>query len=361
MIEIVSAPDTERKLSILGTQSSFDLCAPPSLEGFGGRLPGIYYAWSRGCRVPLLKVLYANQCTRGCRYCAFSTSVDNPRVKFEIDELVRLFLDLNEKGAVRGLFLSSAIPGCPDDIMEEMIAVAQRLRRKEFSGYIHLKILPGTHPDLAKKARMVASRVSINFEVPREDKLRLIAPRKSIRREILPLLPIIKGSFTTQFVVGPAGEKDIELLEAVQWLKKRYKLRRAYFKAFEPIPGTPLGHNPPGSRRRQLRLYQAEHLVRCYGFSAHGLVGRDGNLDLEIEPKTLWAMRNPQFFPLELEKAGYSQLLRVPGIGPRIASSIIKVRRESTLTPDGLKKMGLNLRKSAPYLVLRGRLLETIL
>jgi len=344
------------KLEVLGLASSYDVCAPPSLESLRGRLPGIYYAWSSGGRVPLLKTLFTNSCSRDCRYCAFSTLVDTPRYSFGVGELVGLFMELYRKGLVKGLFLSSAIPCHPDETMEEMVAVARRLREREgFRGYIHLKILPGASGDLVRKALEVATRVSINLESPVEGELKAMAPSKSLRREILPLVRALEGGFTTQFVVGLGRERDYHFLRAVETLARRYGLKRAYFQAFRPVAGTPLENHPPGSRLRQVRLYQGEFLVRRYGFSAGELVDENGNLPASRDPKTHWAMKNPWFFPLELEKASYSQLLRVPGIGPRLASRLIKLRKEGLLSPLHLEKAGINLRKSGPFLLLKGK------
>jgi len=354
-VRIIKSTDTQGKLSILGIQSRFDLCAPFSLECLQSGFPGIYYAISRGYKVPLLKVLYTNECSRGCKYCALSALIDAPRTRFAPLELVRLFLDLNKRSAVFGLFLSSGIPDDPEDTMEEMIFVARMLRKRGFTGYIHLKILPGVSADLAKEAKEVATRVSVNLEAPSDKRLKHIAPKKSIKREILPILPVIKGSFTTQFVVGPAKEKDIELLATVKFLKDEYGLKRAYFKAFEPIPNTLLEHHPPGSKIRQLRLYQAEHLVRCYGFSPYELVEKDGDLPLDEDPKIKWAKRHPELFPIDLKKADYEELLRIPGIGPRTAKLIIKTRKETTLDINSLKKMRVNLKKCLAFALLDGK------
>ena len=353
---IARGPSLQDKLEALGLASSYDVCAPPSLEELKGRLPGIYYAWSSRGRVPLLKTLFTNECSRDCRYCAFSRLTDVPRFSFRVEELVGLFMDLYRRGMVKGLFLSSAIPCRPDDTMEEMVAVARRLREKEgFKGYIHLKILPGTSEGLVRQALKVATRVSVNLEAPRERDLRAMAPSKSLRDHILPLVRSLKKGFTTQFVVGVGGARDYHYLRAVEALVKEYGLKRAYFQAFRPVPGTPLEGHAPGSRKRQLRLYQGEFLIRCYGFSARELVGTGGDLPEHVDPKIHWAMNNPHFFPLELEKATYRQLLRVPGIGPRLASRLLRLRGEGLLSPLHLEKAGVNLNKSGPFFLLKGR------
>ncbi len=346
----------EEKLKVLGMASSYDVCAPPSTEKLKGKLPGIYYAWSSGGRVPLLKTLFTNGCSRDCSYCAFSALVDAPRHSFRVEELVSLFLQLFKKGLVQGLFLSSAIPCHPDDTMEKMVEVARRLKEGEgFKGYIHLKILPGTSPDLARKASRFASRVSINLEAPTENALKAIAPSKSLKGEILPIVTSLKVGFTTQFVVGVGGGRDLHFLKAVEALKKRYGLKRAYFQAFQPVAGTPLENHFPGSRERQLRLYQGEFLVRCYGFSAHELVDSQGDLPRHLDPKTHWALTNPQHFPVDLEKATYYQLLRVPGIGPRLARRLLALRARGELSLLHLEKAGINLRKSGPFFTIRGK------
>ena len=353
---ITSKASSLEKLEVLGMASSYDVCAPPSVESLRGKLPGVYFAWSSGGRVPLLKTLFTNQCSRDCRYCAFSSLVDGPRYSFRVEELVDLFLRLFEKGLIQGLFLSSAIPCHPDDTMERMVEVAQRLRKREgFKGYIHLKILPGTSPELAKKALKVASRVSINLEAPLESSLQSLAPSKSLRSQILPLIPLIRDHFTTQFVVGIGKERDFHLLRAVESLKNRYGLRRAYFQAFRPVPGTPFEDRPPGSRTRQLRLYQGEFLVRCYGFSAEELVDERGDLPQQVDPKTYWARTHPHFFPIDLDRATYHQLLRVPGIGPKLARRLVTLRSRGELSQLHIEKAGINLRKSGPFLLLKGK------
>lgn len=355
-MRIVSAPDPWEKLRILGMASSYDVCAPPSIEKHRAPLPGIFYAWASGNRVPLLKVLLTNGCSRNCRYCAFSSLVDHGVCSFDIEELVGIFMDMWRKGLVQGLFLSSAIPGYPDDTMEKMTAVARTLREREgFKGYIHLKILPGTSWDMVKRALPFAIRVSINLEAPREEFLKDVAPSKSIKGEILPLLPLLKGGFTTQFVVDLGPERDLDLLGTVEILVKRYGLKRAYFQAFRPIPGTPLESHPPGSKARQTRLYQAEFLVRRYAFSPKELVDPMGNLPKDTDPKTFWVRNNPHFFPLDLEESTYHQLLRVPGIGPKLARRIITLRSRGELSPTHIEKTGINLRKSGPYLLYKGK------
>ncbi len=353
---IVSALDLWEKLRILGMASSYDACAPPSIEERRAPLPGIFYAWAFGTKVPLLKVLLTNGCSRNCKYCAFSSLVDHGVSSFEIKELVGIFMDMWRKGLVQGLFLSSAIPGHPDNTMEKMISVARILReREEFKGYIHLKILPGTSQDMVRRALPFATRVSINLEAPREEFLKNIAPSKSIKGEILPLLPLLKEGFTTQFVVDIAPERDLDLLNAVEILVKRYGLKRAYFQTFRPIPGTPLGDHPPGSKARQMRLYQGEFLVRRYAFSPGELIDSEGNLPKNTDPKTFWVRNNPHFFPLDLEDSTYHQLLRVPGIGPKLARRIIALRRKGGLSPFHIEKAGINLRKSGPYLLYKGK------
>ena len=357
MAPLVSiGPSLWDKLEALGMASSYDVCAPPSMERLKGSLPGIYYAWSSGGRVPLLKVLFTNRCARDCKYCAFSALVDVPRYTFEVEELVETFLSLYRQGLVRGLFLSSAIPQCPDDTMEKMVDVVQRLRvRERFRGYVHLKILPGTSSELAMKAARVATRVSVNLEAPRESILRAIAPSKSLKGEILPLVGALKKGFTTQFVVGVGGEKDLHILRAVEVLNRSYGLKRAYFQAFKPVAGTPLENHPPGSRERQLRLYQGEFLVRCYGFTPQELVDPQGNLPRGTDPKSHWVLTHLHHFPVELEKATYHQLLRVPGIGPRLARRVLALRARGELSLLHLEKAGINLRKSGPFLLMKGR------
>ena len=267
---------------------------------------------------------------------------------------------------MEGLFLSSGIKHNPQDSMEEMLKTAEILRdRYRFGGYIHLKVLPGSSPDYIAQAGKLANRMSLNLEVPNEQRLSAISKTKNYQKELLlPLQSITHTvrtnpgvSQTTQFVVGAAQESDQEILGTVTKLYNQYRVKRSYFSAFQPVSGTPLQHLDPTPLKRENRLYQADFLLRQYSFKSEELIYDDtGNLDLSLDPKLMYAIKNPQLFPLEMNKASYRQLLLVPGIGPKSAMRIQSVRRSHRLSSlEELKNMGVVVKRAAPFVTIAGK------
>lgn len=362
--------DLIERLEILGREARHEQCdrsgaarEPRGDQGwiYPAVLPG-------GRTAPLLKVLLENRCSLDCGYCAQSRLCDQRDAGLEPGELARLFDDLVRAGRVQGLFLSTAIRGRPDRCMERLVETAERIRiHYGFPGYIHLKVLPGSSPDLAVRAARVADRLSINLEAPTADRLRAIAPAKAglgrngpivarlaelVRRPDLRL-----ASQSTQLVVGAGEETDRELVRVADLGYRRLGLARVYYSAFSPIPGTPLAGRAPCPPAREHRLYQADQLIRCYGFEADELVfGPGGELPLDRDPKTSWAVAHPERFPVEVNQAPRRALLRVPGIGPVVADRILARRREGTLS--SLADLGLRgapAARAAPHLLLNGR------
>ncbi len=373
-----SAMEPLEKLRILGPATCYEpaeettptgrLLPPP--EDVPADLRGcVYYAaLPGGRRVPILKTLLSSACERDCLYCALRAGRDAPRATFAPDELARLFLQLYERRLVEGIFLSSAVLGSGPRTQDRLIAVAEILRQRyNFRGYIHLKIMPGAERAQVEAAMRLADRVSVNLEAPSSRRLALLAPHKEFRDELLLRLRWIaearremvghRPSATTQFVVGAAGESDLELLHATAYLYRHLGLARAYYEAFRPVPATPLEALPPTPQIRERRLYQASFLLRDYGFGVEELpFGPDGNLPLEADPKLAWARQHLQDAPVEVNRADRAMLLRVPGIGPRGADRLLEARRERRLRDLGeLRRLGIAVERAAPFILLDGK------
>jgi putative DNA modification/repair radical SAM protein len=323
----------------------------------------------------LLKVLQTNICEFDCFYCEHRASRDVPRTYVSPDELARTFMMLHQKRLVDGLFLSSGITKRIDVMQERMVQTVEILRNKyHFKGYVHLKILPGASQAAVERTMQLANRVSLNLEAPSPQHLLHLSRKKDFLDGMLTRMVWVKrlqqqnpnlvpAGQITQFVVGAAGETDRDILGATNQLYKQIGLRRAYFSAFSPIQDTPLDHLPPTPLLRQNRLYQADWLLRFYGFKLEEIpLTSDGNLIQEVDPKTAWAMSHPEWFPLELSIASYEELLRVPGIGPTSAKRIVETRHRSVITdPREFTHLGMVLKRAAPYILYNGRPLTTML
>jgi putative DNA modification/repair radical SAM protein len=356
------------KLSTLVAAARFDIC------GCGGAGPaaksplGIIYhaALPGGGCMPLLKVLLTNICVNDCAYCVNQIGRDIPRCSFHTQELAKLFMELHTKRLVQGLFLSSGIGPDASRTMESMIEVVEILRhRYGFKGYIHLKILPGTRFDCIEAACRLASRVSVNIEAPTAPHLARLSRKKDLHHGILERMRWVKqivsknenlvpSGQTTQFVVGAAGETDRDILRATKALYSEISLRRIYFSAFRPITNSPLEELQPTPPVREHRLYQADWLLRVYRFSLDevGLaLDSNGSLSLGKDPKLTIARKQPWLFPLDLNKAAYEELIRVPGIGPTSAKRIVEARREHSISSrQQLKKMGVATSRALPFI-----------
>ncbi|NOQ40710.1 MAG: putative DNA modification/repair radical SAM protein [Anaerolineales bacterium] len=327
-----------------------------------------------GQTIRLLKTLLSSYCEKNCIYCPFRSQRDFPRAAFTPDDFARLFNSLYQSGFVEGIFLSSSVFHGAVKTQDLLLDTASILRKRyQFRGYLHLKIMPGAEKDQIQQAMLLADRLSVNLEAPHSDGLAILAPQKDFHSDLLNQLRWIeeirtekspvnawKGSWpssATQFVVGAAGETDLDLLAATENLYHQTKISRVYYSSFNPIEGTPLENHTPSSPRREFRLYQASYLLRDYGFSGEELVYKDsGNLSREIDPKLAWAEQHLLHQPLEINTASRSKLLRIPGIGPTRADNILSLRLTDPIKSfTKLRKMNLITPKSSPYILINGK------
>lgn len=356
--------DIYAKLKILSEAAEFDNVCTGS-GNFTKGLGGIHYVWlSNGKCLPLLKVLYTNFCINNCKYCYNRRKNDIKRTSFTPKELAELTVNLYKKGYIKGLFLSSGIYPSSDDTMEQMVKTVEILRKDyEFKAYIHLKILPGTSEELIKKAVLLANRVSCNLELPTQESLKRLAPEKEQRILINTLLRIkaIKEelekevSASTQLIIGATPDTDKTILNLSQNLYRKSLTKRVYYSAYIPVnrdEDLPLV-SPP--YLREYRLYQADWLLRFYGFSLEEIFDKEENLDTELDPKLKWALSHPEFFPVEITRADYWELIRIPGIGPTSAKRLIEIRKKEVIGEETLKKLKISFKKVAPFITIKGK------
>jgi predicted DNA-binding helix-hairpin-helix protein len=320
---------------------------------------------------PILKTMVTTACERNCYYCPFRAGRSKTRrVSFKPDELAGAFDTMQRAGAVDGLFLSSGIIKGSVTTQDKIIDTVEIVRRKyAYRGYIHLKIMPGIEYDQLHRAMQLADRVSVNLEGPTQQRLEALAPKKDFFPELLTMLqwaaqireqhPTEKlASTVTQFVVGAVGDTDLELLAISEKLYRQMQLARAYYSPFSPVEQTPFESLAPVDLRREHRLYQASFLLRDYGWNLEEFsFASAGNLPLHLDPKQAWAEQYLRHAPVDIMKAGRSQLLRVPGIGPKTADLILKARRTTHLTDLAqLRQLGIrSIERVAPYILLDGR------
>ena len=318
------------------------------------RLPG-------GGSTTLMRVMQTNACSLSCGYCPTFCGGRVKRTALSPEEVARTFMESHRAGVAQGLFLTSGVPGRAPRAVDRMLAAIEILRKRDgFAGYVHVKLLPGAEREQVVQATRLATRVSVNLEGPNDGVVRGLAREKNYSGDLLPNLMlagrlsrearlegregVAAAGTTTQFVVGAQGERDREILGVVSGLERRGLLHHAHFSAFQPVEGTPMEGLRPTPAAREWRLYQAEHLLRQYGFRFDELVfGGDGNLTLDHDPKTAWALAHAEQFPVSLERAPYELLLRVPGIGPTAARRLVAERRR-TLPRDAqdLRRLGVD-------------------
>ncbi len=378
--------DTEQKLNILSDSSKYDLACSCRLTNEPGRLRGQAGRWIYPAVLPdgrktfLLKVLQSNKCINDCKYCPFNDSRDIQRVTLESSELASVFMELFNAGRVEGLFLSSGVNNSVEKTMEKMLDTVRILRKRhQFQGFIHLKIIPGCSDEAICQAVHLATRVSVNIEAPNAGRLSRLSIKKNFDEGIINTIKKINQyrqnvrhycGQTTQFVVGAAGESDAEIIKATDRLYTGYEMERVYYSAYQspvaepvrPEPGTqlPLFADIPltstktnASFIREHRLYQTDFLLRKYGFSSKEIpLDESGNLSLEKDPKLVWAQSHTGFFPLDINKADYYEILRVPGIGPVQAKRIVKHRKEARLNRQNISGLGLKFEKLSSYIKL---------
>ncbi len=375
-MQTIVLPNTRQKLETMSRAGQFDCDGEPALTA-RQRAKRSFLAESivqvqrPDGPLTVLRTMQTSACEKNCRYCPFRAGRGRThRVTFSPDELAREFDIMQRAKVVKGLFLSSGVIGGGAKAMDPMLATAEILRRKyNYRGYIHLKVMPGAEQAQVEQAFRLADRVSINLEGANTNRLAFLAPQKNMRGELLPAMhwinqlvrqqsPLLKTpSMVTQFVVGPAGESDRELLVGVEWLYRRRNLSRAYYSAFNPIADTPLENAPRTPPAREHRLYQADWLLRYYGFSATELpFDTTGALPVAVDPKLAWARQHLRHCPVEVNHANRANLLRVPGIGPKTADAILRARRKGRLRElSHLRALGAAARRAAPFVLLDGR------
>lgn len=366
--------DRQTKLNILGQGSEHDQDGLPQISAAhktGARTEttryGIFYAKNAAGNVPLMRTMMTSSCAMHCGYCPFGLDRDFRRATWKTEELVNTIVELDQADLVKGLFLTSGLAGNSVRMMDRMLDAIRLLRTKHaYRGYVHLKILPGAEDAQIEEAVKLADRVSVNLEAPTDDALVKIAPEKSLRGDLATrmqhaarLIAARRGraSMVTQFVVGPGGETDRTLLRAVDRLYSVYRVRRAYYSAFTPVLGTPMQEVEPESPLREVRLYQADWLLRFYGFRFDELpLDDEGSLPRDRDPKTAWALSRPSVFPMEVNRAAKEMLLRVPGLGPLSVERILRARRRGRINgPEDLEKIGVRGRRFVSFLLFDGK------
>lgn len=384
--------ELDQKLGILAAAAKYDVSCSSSGstrtnsgKGLGdAAVSGICHSWSGDGRcISLLKVLLSNYCIYDCAYCINRRSNDIPRSAFTVDEVVKLTIDFYRRNYIEGLFLSSGVLKNTDYTMELMVRIAKELRLKHnFHGYIHLKAIPGASRELLRRAGFYADRLSANIELPSEQGLKLLAPDKS-KENIFNSFTYLSAQISryqeesqffsstprfapagqsTQMIVGATPESDYQIVSLAEGLYQKFHLKRVYYSAYVPVNHNsllPALSSPP--LKRENRLYQADWLLRFYGFQATELLDpREPFLDRELDPKTSWALRNMTIFPVEVNRAEYEILVRVPGVGLKSAKRIINARRYGPLGFDNLGKLGVVLKRARYFLTCQGRYLERI-
>ena len=318
---------------------------------------------------PVLRTMMTTACERNCFYCAFRAGRSSTeRLTLQPAEMAEGFTRMQKAGLVDGLFLSSGIIGGGVKAQDKIIDTAEILRKKQkYGGFIHLKIMPGAEYEQVRRAMQLADRVSVNLEGATQGRLAQLAPQKEFWDELLLRLmwteqirreERVRASSVTQFVVGAAGDTDLELISLSEKLYQQAGLRRVYYSSFFPVPDTPFENLPPASAKRQHRLYQASFLLRDYNWETEDIgFGADQNLRLDVDPKQAWADLYLRAAPVELNQADRQTLLRVPGIGPKSADRILRARRLGRLTDlKTLRALGVaSPQKAAPYVLLDGR------
>ncbi len=367
------------KLRILADAAKYDVsCASsgaPKRAARAGGLgsttgAGICHAYTPDGRcVSLLKILLTNYCLFDCAYCINRRSSNVKRARFSVEEVVALTLAFYRRNYIEGLFLSSGIIRSPDETMEDLIRVARTLRETHaFAGYIHLKTIPEASPWLIEQAGLWADRLSINLELPTGESLKRLAPEKSgasIERAMGQMhermveakaerRAYAPAGQSTQMIIGADSASDADVLVRSNDLYRRHALRRVYYSAYSPIPEASAILPPkPPPLLRENRLYQADWLLRFYGFTPLEIAegGEDGMLDLTIDPKLAWALKNRALFPVDVNKGAYEMLLRVPGLGKRAVDKIVVARRHAALRLDDVARLTRGLKRARPFIV----------
>ena len=377
----------EEKLRILSDAAKYDVSCSSSgssrknkNNGLGNAaINGICHSWSADGRcISLLKILMTNYCIYDCKYCINRKDNDIERAILSPDEIVKLTINFYRRNYIEGLFLSSGIIKNADYTMELMIAVAKKLRLEEkFNGYIHMKVIPGASRQLINEIGLYVDRVSVNIEFAENTALKLLAPDKkptdistsmglirknmienSEDKKIFKSTPsFIPAGQTTQMIIGASGESDYAILARSENLYKNFDLKRVYYSGYVPVNKSEIlvSTEQAVPMIREHRLYQADWLLRFYDFKADEILDeKDPFVDPLLDPKTNWAIKNSHFFPIEINKASYRDLLRVPGIGITSAKRIVMTRKYSTIRYEHLKKLGIVIKRAKYFIVVNG-------
>lgn len=379
------------KLQILSDAAKYDVaCTSSGVDrqgdgtGMGNcKKSGICHSFSADGRcISLLKILFTNECIYDCKYCINRASNDVVRTSFTPDEICTLTMEFYRRNYIEGLFLSSGILKTPNYTMELIYAALYKLRREcNFQGYIHVKAIPGADQELIQRVGFLADRMSVNLELATAESLRLLAPHKSRKNILAPMRLVqqkhndnkqeivqyknaprfVPAGQSTQMIIGAAPETDYQILNVAESLYKKFELKRVFYSAFvsvnedSALPAR-TGEGPP--LLREHRLYQADWLLRYYRFEAGELLDeKNPNFNIFLDPKCDWALKHLEYFPVEVNRADYNTLLRVPGIGVKSASRIVKARRMGTLQFEDLKKMGVVLKRALYFLTCNGRMM----
>ena len=381
---------TLEKLTILTDAAKYDAACTssgvdrPNVPGQLGNAVsyGLCHSFAADGRcISLLKVLFTNSCIYNCKYCVNRCSNDTPRATFTPWELAELTIAFYRRNYIEGLFLSSGILRSPDYTCEQLIETLRLLRQEyHFGGYIHVKAIPGADSALITRLGLLADRMSVNIELPSESGLQKLAPNKT-KSSILKPMGLISGRIaenkrdlalykhapafapagqSTQMIIGATPDSDLQILRLTEGLYKKYKLKRVFFSAYVPVSDSallpPMGTKPP--LLREHRLYQADWLLRFYGFSASEILDdASPSFDPLLDPKCCWAIRHMELFPIDVNRAEYALLLRVPGIGVKSAKRIITARRESSLSFEGLKRLGVVLKRAQYFITCSGKMM----
>jgi len=377
----------KEKLAILADAAKYDVSCSSSgsnRKGVKGDLGntsafGICHSFTEDGRcISLLKILLTNHCIYDCVYCVSRRSNDIKRAAFTVEEIVDLTINFYRRNYIEGLFLSSGVFKDPNTTMERLVRVAKKLRLEErFNGYIHLKTIPGASDELIREAGLYADRLSINLEIPTKEGLKLLAPEKD-HKQMLSNVEFVKNELaintiekqkykhapkfapagqTTQMIIGATNETDQKIIHVADYMYQKLSLKRVYYSGYVPV----LQDSRLPSLQSQVpvvrenRLYQADWLMRYYGFAPNEIVDeRQPFLDLEIDPKLAWALRNSHLFPIDINQAPREMLLRIPGVGVRSVQKILMARKFQTLNYYDLKKMGVTLSRAKYFITCNG-------
>lgn len=383
--------NTSEKLMILGDAAKYDASCSSSGSyrkntngGIGSGTPaGCCHTFTQDGRcISLLKVLMTNYCIYDCKYCINRSSNDVKRATFTPTELAELTIEFYKRNYIEGLFLSSGVIKNPDYTMERMTEVLVLLRKKyKFNGYIHIKAIPGADCELIRRAGLLADRMSVNIELPSEESITKLAPQKSRTNILTPMKymtekiaenkseltvyrhtpKFIPSGQSTQMIIGASPDSDLKILRLAEGLYKKYALKRVYYSAYIPMNDDSalpsLNTKPP--LLREHRMYQADWLMRFYGFRAEELLNEEReNFSVNLDPKADWALSNMGLFPVDVNTAPYEMLLRVPGIGVKSAMRICKARRVAKLDFDSLKRIGVVLKRAQFFITVKGKYLN---